>query len=348
MLLIAGLRYLLAQGWNTLSRFHAISAKTRICARPRRSADATCRIESLRVHRGREIAKARSHSLAFCPPRISADGRGVDFKQVDRETHWDNFIILQAIVMTIVHKLPYLEFHSFPLMNRVRLCSSVHARSFSCPSSTRRAVSGAPWVGRRSPEVCRLFCQSSGAGVPLGAGRADIDSLYRHREHGTLCTADRSSWTRSIVPDAMPACHASQLRAGCCSFSCSTWGRLSSSTTGCTGPCTGIRCTSGTILTITPASSRSQSQVRAFTSVRISAAEAAVFSRNRHETLKAEQIVFHRLGNTWQRSCCPLCSVISRIPAEPMRRAFCFRYSLSPPCPHRFWNSAQPARQRLA
>lgn len=44
----------------------------------------------------------------------------MEFKQVDRETHWDNFIILQAIIMTIVHKLPYLEFGNFPLMNWVR------------------------------------------------------------------------------------------------------------------------------------------------------------------------------------------------------------------------------------
>lgn len=40
----------------------------------------------------------------------------VSFKQVDRENHWDDYIILQTIVMTIVHNtLP--GFHSFPWSN---------------------------------------------------------------------------------------------------------------------------------------------------------------------------------------------------------------------------------------
>lgn len=72
MLVIAGLRYVNAQFWISLSRIHAITQKTRI------------------------------------------QEKGNDFKQVDREDNWDDYIILQAIVMTIVHNLPYLGFGGFP------------------------------------------------------------------------------------------------------------------------------------------------------------------------------------------------------------------------------------------
>lgn len=78
ILVIAALRYIHAQLWTSASRFHAISAGSRISARP------------------------------------------IDFKQVDREEHWDNYIILQTLIMTAVHKLPYLQFGSFPLVNYVR------------------------------------------------------------------------------------------------------------------------------------------------------------------------------------------------------------------------------------
>ena len=47
-------------------------------------------------------------------------GKGVDFKQVDREANWDDYIILQLIVVTLVHNLPGLNFGGWPLMNWVR------------------------------------------------------------------------------------------------------------------------------------------------------------------------------------------------------------------------------------
>lgn len=73
MIVIAALRYLNAQFWQTLSRCHAISDKTRV------------------------------------------QTKLLEFKQVDREENWDDYIILQVIVMTIVHwVLPgYSGFPSF-------------------------------------------------------------------------------------------------------------------------------------------------------------------------------------------------------------------------------------------
>jgi hypothetical protein len=42
---------------------------------------------------------------------------GIDFKQIDREDSWDDYIILQAIVMTLVHKCPGLGYGGFPMWN---------------------------------------------------------------------------------------------------------------------------------------------------------------------------------------------------------------------------------------
>jgi len=75
MLAIAALRYAHAAAWNTLSRLHAVSAATRITAKP------------------------------------------VEFKQVDREEHWDDYILLQVVVMTLVHNTPGLGFSGFPAVN---------------------------------------------------------------------------------------------------------------------------------------------------------------------------------------------------------------------------------------
>jgi hypothetical protein len=75
MLALAALRYAHAAGWNTLSRMHAVSAATRITAKP------------------------------------------VEFKQVDREDNWDDYILLQALVMTLVHNTPHLGFGGFPGWN---------------------------------------------------------------------------------------------------------------------------------------------------------------------------------------------------------------------------------------
>jgi len=46
--------------------------------------------------------------------------RGVEFEQMDREDNWDDYMLLQVIIMTFVYKfLP--GFNSFPLMNKAGL-----------------------------------------------------------------------------------------------------------------------------------------------------------------------------------------------------------------------------------
>ncbi len=79
MLAIAALRYAHAACWNTLSRTHAVSAGTRITAKP------------------------------------------VEFKQVDREANWDDYILLQVVVMSLVHNTPRLGFSGFAAWNSAGL-----------------------------------------------------------------------------------------------------------------------------------------------------------------------------------------------------------------------------------
>ena len=54
---------------------------------------------------------SRLHSVS-AGTRITA--KPVEFRQVDRESNWDDFILLQALVMTLVHNLPGLGFAGFP------------------------------------------------------------------------------------------------------------------------------------------------------------------------------------------------------------------------------------------
>ena len=49
--------------------------------------------------------------------RIQA--KGIDFKQVDREDHWDDYILLQTIVIACVHHAPKLGFSGFPAYDGV-------------------------------------------------------------------------------------------------------------------------------------------------------------------------------------------------------------------------------------
>ena len=54
------------------------------------------------VHSQFWISLSRVH---YVTQNTKIQAKGIDFKQVDREDHWDDFIILQAIIMTLVHKL---------------------------------------------------------------------------------------------------------------------------------------------------------------------------------------------------------------------------------------------------
>mmetsp|Transcript_8399 Transcript_8399/g.29457 ORF Transcript_8399/g.29457 Transcript_8399/m.29457 type:complete len:625 (+) Transcript_8399:335-2209(+) len=64
------------------------------------------------VHAQLWISISRLHRLTS-KTRIQA--RSVGFKQVDREDHWDDYIILQALIMTLVHWCPGLGFKGFPV-----------------------------------------------------------------------------------------------------------------------------------------------------------------------------------------------------------------------------------------
>ena len=60
------------------------------------------------------ISLSRVHALTR-KTRIQA--KGIDFKQVDREDHWDDYILLQTLVISAVHWMPKLGFDSFPAWN---------------------------------------------------------------------------------------------------------------------------------------------------------------------------------------------------------------------------------------
>lgn len=75
MCAIVALRYIMAQFFLTVSRFHAFTKHTRI------------------------------------------QDKGIQFAQIDREDHWDDYILLQVYVATAVHHLPYLGYSGFPLLN---------------------------------------------------------------------------------------------------------------------------------------------------------------------------------------------------------------------------------------
>ena len=63
------------------------------------------------VHAQFWISLSRIHAVT---QHTKIQAKGIDYKQVDREDHWDDYIILQAIIMTLVHKMPYLGYNNFP------------------------------------------------------------------------------------------------------------------------------------------------------------------------------------------------------------------------------------------
>lgn len=71
-----------------------------------------CAITAVRLlHAQAWITLSRIHAVTS-KSRIQA--RSVDFKQVDREDHWDDYLILQVYAMSAVHWLPGLGYSGFP------------------------------------------------------------------------------------------------------------------------------------------------------------------------------------------------------------------------------------------
>ena len=70
------------------------------------------------VHSQFWISLSRIH---YVTQNTKIQAKGIEFKQIDREDHWDDFIILQAIIMTLVHKCPGLGYSGFPAYNSAGL-----------------------------------------------------------------------------------------------------------------------------------------------------------------------------------------------------------------------------------
>ena len=60
------------------------------------------------------ISLSRVHAIT---DRTKIQNKGISYKQIDREDNWDDYIILQLYVMTIVHHIPLLGYNNFPLFN---------------------------------------------------------------------------------------------------------------------------------------------------------------------------------------------------------------------------------------
>ena len=61
------------------------------------------------------ISLSRIHAIT---EKTRIQRKGIEFKQVDREDHWDDYILLQYIVMSMVHFCPGLGFKNFPLFEK--------------------------------------------------------------------------------------------------------------------------------------------------------------------------------------------------------------------------------------
>lgn len=61
------------------------------------------------------ISLSRIHAIT---KHTRIQRNGIQYQQIDREDHWDDFMILQVYVATLVHNLPYLGYSNFPLLNK--------------------------------------------------------------------------------------------------------------------------------------------------------------------------------------------------------------------------------------
>ena len=77
------------------------------------------------------ISLSRIHAIT---EKTRIQSKGIDFKQVDREDHWDDYILLQYIVMSMVHFAQGLGL-------RISLCLRRKAcGSCCCYTSDRRST----------------------------------------------------------------------------------------------------------------------------------------------------------------------------------------------------------------
>ena len=60
------------------------------------------------------ITVSRIHALTR---RTRIQSSGINYQQIDREDSWDDYMILQAYTATAVHKLPWLKYNNFPVVD---------------------------------------------------------------------------------------------------------------------------------------------------------------------------------------------------------------------------------------
>ena len=60
------------------------------------------------------LSISRIHAIT---ERTKIQDKGISYEQIDREDRWDDYIILQALVMSAVHYLPLLGYNNFPLVD---------------------------------------------------------------------------------------------------------------------------------------------------------------------------------------------------------------------------------------
>ena len=81
------------------------------------------------------ISLSRIHAIT---EKTRIQSKGIDFKQVDREDHWDDYILLQYIVMSMVHFCPGLGFKNFPVFEKkgMTACCYTSDRRSTCNSNS--------------------------------------------------------------------------------------------------------------------------------------------------------------------------------------------------------------------
>lgn len=64
------------------------------------------------------ISLSRIHAVTS---KTRIQKNGISYQQIDREDHWDDYMLLQAYVATAVHFLPYLGYNHFQLYSSTSL-----------------------------------------------------------------------------------------------------------------------------------------------------------------------------------------------------------------------------------
>ena len=151
---------------------------------------------------------ARLHAVS-AGTRIN--GKPVEFKQVDRERNWDDYILLQALVMTVVHNMPGLGFSGFPAWSGRGLVQL--ALWHAGPTEflyywLHRALHWHPLYQRYHSHHHASFVAEPITGAPPGARPKTLPA--REPGPGSSCTTPhllrRACACHAAPPDEPPGC----------------------------------------------------------------------------------------------------------------------------------------------